>query len=441
MRRFAITDIETTGGQPAGNAITEIAVVVTDGFRELDRFHTLLQPDQSVPHYIEQLTGITDAMLADAPRFEDIAEKLFGMYEGAVFVAHNVGFDYAFVKAAFEAVGLRFNVQRLCTVRIARKVYPGLPGYSLSKLCSHFGIQNTQAHRALSDTLATVEVFRKCMVDDRSVFIETMLKRSATEQWLPPALPSETFDRLPEAPGVYYFEDMRGEYLYIGMSGNVKKRVRQHFGGKMQSARRQSFLKEIVNIEVTLTGSEAIAALIEDAEIRKYRPKFNKAQKTTVKSHVVTCYEDRSGYTRFTVVPARGHTNARIFSSQSAARECLLRLAGEHGVPFDLCGIQTGRELPPAGELKAAVQQLLTRFQPDPGVQVIPGKGRTRNERSFVALQGGQLLGYGYLEQHESLSTIAELEDRLCRIPSSELTGSILSHLSEKETSNIIEFE
>ena len=438
MRRFAITDIETTGGQPAGNAITEIAVVVTDGYRELDRFHTLLQPDVSIPYYIEKLTGINDDMLVGAPAFADVADELLSIYEDAVFVAHNVGFDYAFVKAAFEHVGIRFNPQRLCTVRIARKLYPGLPSYSLGNLCRHFGIENAQAHRALSDTLATVDLFHTSIANDTGGAIEKMLGSHAAEQWLPPGLPPENFHILPESPGVYYLENASGEFLYIGMSSNVKKRIRQHFGGKMQSVRRQQFLKEVVNIRVTLTGTEAIAALLEDAEIRKHKPHYNKAQKATVKHYSVEAYEDRSGYTRFTVVQLRYGSSARLFSSIPSAREWLLRRANELEIPLDLCGIQSNRPLPEPVELSDRVKALLSELRPEEGLKIVSGAGRDRNEQSFIAIRSGQLLGYGYLETHERLATVEDLEMRLNALPSSEVTPSILKKTIEKEGNRMI---
>ncbi len=413
--------------------MTEIAVVITDGVNELDRFHTLLRPDISIPYYIEKLTGINDQLVADAPRFEDIAEELLSMYEDAIFVAHNVGFDYAFVKAAFEHVGIRFTPQRLCTVRIARKLYPGLGSYSLGNLCKHFGIENSQAQRALSDTLATVKLFQTCLADDTSGSIKKMLGANAAEQWLPPGLPPEVFHMLPESPGVYYLENAAGEFLYIGMSGNVKKRVRQHFGGKMQSERRQQFLREVINISVTLTGSEAIAALLEDAEIRKFKPLYNKAQKTTSKHFTIEAYEDRLGHTRFTVVQTRSISSRRRFSSASAAREWLLKKANALDLPLDLCGIQSPMPLPDPHELEDRVQALLSELCHDEGFAIVSGPGRDRNERSFIAIRSGQLLGYGYLESHERIATVEDLELRLNALPSSEVTPSILNKTIEKE--------
>ncbi|MFI5154495.1 MAG: PolC-type DNA polymerase III, partial [Chitinophagales bacterium] len=148
---FAIVDIETTGGYAANNGITEIAIVLHDGKTEIGRFESLVNPRQPVPRYIQALTGINDKMLADAPGFEEIAPTVFDYLKDSVFLAHNVNFDYSFVKFQLEAAGYELNSKKLCTVRLSRKIFPGLPSYSLGNLCRQFNIPNFQRHRAGGD--------------------------------------------------------------------------------------------------------------------------------------------------------------------------------------------------------------------------------------------------------------------------------------------------
>ncbi|HNL39171.1 MAG TPA: 3'-5' exonuclease, partial [Saprospiraceae bacterium] len=124
---YAIIDVETTGGQARYERITEIAIVLHDGDRVVDTFSTLLNPERSIPWNITQLTGITDDMVAHAPKFYEVARKIVEMTEGKIFVAHNVSFDYHFVREEFARLGFEFNRKQLCTVRLARKVFPGLP--------------------------------------------------------------------------------------------------------------------------------------------------------------------------------------------------------------------------------------------------------------------------------------------------------------------------
>jgi DNA polymerase-3 subunit epsilon len=151
------------------------------------------------------MTGITDEMVATAPVFEDVAESVYQFLNDRVFVAHNVNFDYSFLKAHLAALGYEYNAKRLCTVRLSRKILPGLPSYGLGKLCNSLGIQIENRHRAFGDAAATVKVFQKLLETDSQQYIVKSLQRSSKEQMLPPNVPKEHWDKLPYTPGVYYF--------------------------------------------------------------------------------------------------------------------------------------------------------------------------------------------------------------------------------------------
>src|SRR5579875_1400831 len=147
-KMYAIVDIETTGGYAAANGIIEISIKIFDGENILEEFETLINPDQFIPRYIQAFTGINNEMVAGAPRFEEVAEKVFTYLQGNVFVAHNVNFDYSFVKKHLEYYGYSFNAKKLCTVRLARQIFPGLPSYSLGNLCRSLKIDLVNRHRA-----------------------------------------------------------------------------------------------------------------------------------------------------------------------------------------------------------------------------------------------------------------------------------------------------
>ncbi|MDP4665468.1 MAG: 3'-5' exonuclease, partial [Flavobacteriaceae bacterium] len=202
---FAVTDIETTGSHASGNSITEIAIVLTDGKNELDRFETLLRPDHPIPYHITTLTGIDNEMVADAPLFEEVADEIESFLAEGIFVAHNVGFDYSFIKKQFEEIGRSWNPTRLCTVRLTRKLVPGLSSYSLGNLCRHFGIQNNSAHRAMSDTLATVELLHHLVSIDKEGYIQIQAQKNSPNSWLPNKVKETDYESLSEGPGVYYF--------------------------------------------------------------------------------------------------------------------------------------------------------------------------------------------------------------------------------------------
>lgn len=428
---FAITDIETTGSYAAANGITEIAVVLTDGTKIIDEFQTLLRPEHPIPAFITELTGITNEMVADAPRFEEIAQELYSWFEEAVFVAHNVGFDYAFIKKSFEEYGLRFTPKRLCTVRLSRKILPGHNSYSLGRICEDLGIVNKAAHRAMGDTMATVQLFHHLVAKDQGGIIDKMIKHGSSDQWLPPSLSASTFDHLPEKPGVYYFLNKEGRYLYIGMSVNVKKRIRQHFGGKMDSSRRQEFLRDITDIHVTETGSELIARLLEDAEIRQHWPPHNRAQKRPKSRYGIVEYMDREGYKRLSIEKLKASTSAiEVWHSPSAARERLFAMAREFEIHLSLCSLPGAMgEIPSVQEHNEKVLALKTSItQRRNAVTIIEDRGRTSQENSFIFMEGDSLVGYGYFDQHEAIDNLASIRDRIIRLPESEMTASIISH-------------
>ena len=149
--QYAIVDIETTGTYAAANSITEISIHVLDDDRVVDVFETLINPQQPIPRYIQSFTGITNEMVRNAPGFNDVAEKIYQCLKGKVFVAHNVNFDYSFIKSHLGSAGLEFNEKKLCTVRLSRKLFPGFPSYGLGNLCHSLGISLNNRHRAGGD--------------------------------------------------------------------------------------------------------------------------------------------------------------------------------------------------------------------------------------------------------------------------------------------------
>jgi len=148
---YAIVDIETTGGYAAAHGITEISIQVFDGKKVVEKFESLINPGQPIPPYIAAMTGITDEMVEDAPPFEEVASTVYNLLTDKIFVAHNVNFDYSFVRYHLAAAGYDLQCSKLCTVRLGRKILPGLPSYSLGRLCRHLGIDNESRHRAAGD--------------------------------------------------------------------------------------------------------------------------------------------------------------------------------------------------------------------------------------------------------------------------------------------------
>ena len=193
---YAVVDIETTGSHAAANGITEIAIHLFDGTAVVEIFESLVNPLQPIPRFIQQMTGITNEMVATAPPFSAIASKVYELLKGQIFVAHNVQFDYTFVKTQLKAEGFELQSPKLCTVRLSRQILPGYPSYSLGKLCRSLGIQLENRHRAGGDTAATVALFKKLIHEDQQHHIAKSLKRNSKEWILPPNVPKPDFDQL-----------------------------------------------------------------------------------------------------------------------------------------------------------------------------------------------------------------------------------------------------
>lgn len=245
---YAIVDIETTGGYAAAHGITEIAIYIHDGKKIVKHFETLINPQQSIPRYITALTGIDNSMVATAPAFEEIAEVIFKLLNDKIFIAHSVNFDYSFIKHHLKAAGFDFNAPKLCTVRLGRKVFPGLPSYSLGNLCRSLELPLDNRHRAGGDAKATVQLFEHYLANGGDEHIEQMLKKTSSEQWLPLQLTKAAILQLPSGPGVYYFHDIKDKIIYVGKAINIKKRVSSHFTHHDADKKRQHFLRTICKI-------------------------------------------------------------------------------------------------------------------------------------------------------------------------------------------------
>ena len=181
-QEYAIVDIETTGGNASDSRITEIAIIIHDGENVIERYETLVNPEKEIPIPIFALTGINNEMVANAPIFDDISEKVLEMLTDRVFVAHNVNFDYSFVRHQLEQAGFKWTAKKLCTVRAARRIRPGFPSYSLGKLCNSLDITLENRHRAGGDAAATAILFSRLLVWDDEGHIEQMIKNTAQDQ-------------------------------------------------------------------------------------------------------------------------------------------------------------------------------------------------------------------------------------------------------------------
>ena len=272
---YAIVDIETTGGNAKTGRITEVAIYRHNGNRVVDAFSSLVRPDCEIPPFVVNLTGITNEMVAEAPPFEEIAEDILEITAGCVFVAHNVAFDYEYIKQEFKRIGVAYRRRKLCTVQLSRQVFTGLPSYSLGKLTKQLDIKLDNHHRAAADALATVHIFEKLIVNNTQAgLFEDDRVESALEGIDSDFIDRDTLENLPEETGVYRFLDSDGQPLFVKRSLHLAEGVLDKLKNNESKNIRQ--LKESLDtIVYDSTGSQLLAGLIEIDEVIRFEPQFN----------------------------------------------------------------------------------------------------------------------------------------------------------------------
>ena len=337
---YSVVDIETTGNGYKGQKITEISVLVFDGKKIINEFTSLVNPEQNIPAFITNLTGITDAMVRSAPKFYEIAKKVEEITKDTIFVAHNVNFDYNIIRDEFKSLGFDFKRKKLCTVRLSRKIIPGLSSYSLGNICTAEGIEIAARHRAKGDAEATVELFRRLIERDDNFTINSFLNPKSRQATLPPLLDKKVVDNLPEKHGVYYFQNLQKEIIYVGKANNIKQRVISHFYDKKKKEITMCF--ETANITYEETGSELLALLKESDEIKHFYPKFNRAQRRASEAVGLFSYEDQKGtihlaFNRLKLVP----NPIMKFYSLAECRSILEKICEEFELCPKYCHLQT----------------------------------------------------------------------------------------------------
>jgi DNA polymerase-3 subunit epsilon len=443
---YAIVDIETTGGYAANNDITEIAIVLHDGQSVIKRFETLVRPVKPIPHYIQVLTGISNDMVATAPRFDELAPGLFALLQGQVFVAHNVNFDYSFLKHHFSIAGYELNCSKLCTVRLSKKVFAGLPSYSLGNLCRHFGIDIQNRHRAGGDADATVRLLEHLLRNNAEPHIQQFIKRGAKEQSLPPHLPKEQIDQLPYTPGVYYFHNQAGKVIYVGKAKNLKYRVSSHFTHNGSGKQRQDFLRNIYSITYQCCSTELMAFILESVEIKRLWPQFNNSQKRYTHAYGLYLFEDQAGYYRLAIDKKKKHMlPLYTFNVVTEGHRLINQLVERFGLCRKLCFMYTAagacdsphcqgacENKEPVTDYNNRVQQALQWLEEYLPTFAVVDEGNDRHEQSIILMEKGKFYGMGYIPAGVSVTSREELKTYLKQYPENDYIRGLVYSYAER---------
>ncbi len=450
---YAVIDLETTGGNPQKDKITEIAIIIHDGKVVREQYSSLINPERKIPYFITRLTGIDNDMVADAPKFFQIAKEVVELTKDHVIVAHNVNFDYQFLRSEFRSLGYNFQRNVLCTVKLSRKLIPGYKSYSLGNLCKSLDIKIKNRHRALGDAQATAELFASlCKLNDNDDFDDAVGK-------IPEFLKNE-ISRIPEKTGIYYFYDQNHKLLYIGKSINIKRRILEHLSGN-SSKKSLKFASEIAYIDYQETGSELVALLLENQEIKEMLPLLNKANRRKTFSTALFLGKNEDEYLTLSLKKI-GNTQTEpliCYQNASEAKRHLHKVIDRYQLCQTLCGFYksthgcfqfqigqcagacVGKEAPESYNQRVA--QFLENVQIEKKTFAVIEAGRTKNEMSVVFVEHGVFKGYGYFpkELDRLLIEPVFLNSNIFKMQHNTDAGKIIQNfISKKQEIEIIRF-
>lgn len=424
---YSILDVETTGGKFNEEGITEIAIYRFDGEKIVDQFVSLINPEIPIQPFVQQLTGINDKMLINAPKFYQIAKRILEITENSILVAHNSSFDYRMLKIEFERLGYKFYISQLCTVKLSKKIIPDLKSYKLGNLVKNLGIPISNRHRASGDALATVELFKLLLLkDNEKVIVNSLItetKPSSKNKW------QKLINKLPNDVGIYYFHDQNGKIIYIGKSNNIKNRVNQHLTGK--SKKSLNIQLEAFDITFERTGSELIALLKENTEIKKHKPKFNKLLKKIIKKFCLEICENLDGDKYLRICHYDDKVNyLECYSSLKTANNRLEFFKKKYELSDSIKKNNTNINL--------LIKDLSYKFKN----MLLIDKGRDIDEKSVIVVKNNNYIGYGFFTLNHQISNFEVLDSLIVKNEYIENSKEvILKYLKKHKIEKLINFD
>ena len=417
---YAILDIETTGGKYNEEGITEIAIYKFDGQKVVDQFISLVNPEQPIQPFVVNLTGINNEMLRNAPKFYEVAKRIVEITEDCILVAHNAKFDYRILRTEFRRLGFEYERQSLCTVELSKKLIPDMPSYSLGKLVRSLGIPLSDRHRAAGDAQATVKLFKMLLAKDVEKDIMKEHVRKEPKKNLDTKLVF-LLEELPSETGVYYFHNEHGDIIYVGKSRNIRKRVNQHFTN--DNPKSKEMQKHVASVSFELTGNELIALLKENQEIKKIKPKYNRALKRDIFSHALYHFKDEQGYLNLKIAKSnKNEKNITTFSSLRSAKNSLCKWVEEYELCERLAGVHGGTgncfaytikschgaclEEEKPEEYNERVRSLIKRYSYEDQDMLLIGRGREVDEKSALLIEDGEFKGVGYFNLNHQVNNL-----------------------------------
>ena len=366
-------------------------------------------------------------MLRSAPKFYEVAKRIVEITEDCILVAHNAQFDYRILTTEFKRLGFNFERENLCTVELSKKLIPDLPSYSLGKLVRSLGIPVSDRHRAAGDATATVKLFKMLLDKDvEKTIIKAAIRLDPKHQMEPKLI--DIISKLPSVTGVYYIHKADGEIIYIGKSKNIKSRINQHFTG--QTPKSKKIQLEVATVTYDETGSELVALLKESEEIKRNKPKFNRALRRTIFTHGLFSFRDAEGYINLKIEKIKGnHKPITTFSNHESGKSFMNKVVEKNQLCQKLCGLYKTANSCFGYDIKscagACISEEPTETYNKRVLNVIESHtfkdqnmilidfGRAVDERSAVLIENGVFRGYAYFNLNFQIHTTAVLKSIL----------------------------
>jgi len=419
---YAVVDLETTGGRPGTDRVIEIAIIIWNGRQVVSRYQTLVNPQRAIDHFVQDMTGIRNETVASAPLFSDVAQEVWSLLEGKVFVAHNVRFDLGMLRREFARLSMPFHPPRLDTVTMAREAFPEVKSFSLGNICRHLNIDIRDRHRAMGDAEATVILFEKiCSHPESDKILRIELNQGIDIEALPVAVTPEMIRAFTDEPGVLIARDAQANVLYAeGGSSGVQ--LLKRFIHLFSKSAAHSY-DMVFSLSFEETGSELMARLLMVDYRHRLNPVWNTPYRAVPGNWVVYTEKTSSGVLQLKVgKKSIQHDGMQlVFNSRSVANRVLQKILKDARYFFWLKTLEKTTDTSQRESVLATLEQkVLQTMQatlfphPDFGIQ-LPGK--TPDTCVWIIIQNNQLSGYRILPREFPLHRWTDLLESITPLP------------------------
>ena len=425
---YSIIDVETTGGKFNEEGITEIAIYKFDGIKVIDQFISLLNPEIPIQPFVQQLTGINNKMLSNAPKFYQVAKRILEITDNTILVAHNSSFDYRMMKVEFDRLGYDFIIPQLCTVNLSKKLIPDMESYKLGKLVKSLGIPISNRHRAAGDAMATVELFKLLLIKDKSKQIVNKIIKKEDVKIKNKFI--KIIQDLKNVTGIYYLYNEIGKIIYIGKSKNIKNRVNQLLTGNTNKSLKIQL--EVSSVSFESCGNELVALLKESDEVKIHKPKFNKLlKKEILKFGLELCIDQRNMKFLRIIHFDQNSKYIETFSSLKNANNRLINIYKKYEIEDQKSLINNIK-----------IENFIKEFSFPYSNMIIIDKGRNIDEKSVILIKKSNYVGYGYFNLNYQITNYNILESLITESNTSLNSNKlIIAFIKKNKVEKIINTE